>query len=69
MKLRTVVFATASLVACCHAADQDILTILGQQSGIQTFINLLEGINGAVDVLNQGTFSGTMSPLLTSAPH
>lgn len=57
MKLFGVVLATLSLVAYCFAADQDVLTILQQQSGISTFIGLLEQFTDLIDLLNQGSFS------------
>ena len=58
MKHHNVVFATAILLAGCWAADQDILTILNQQSGVSTFISLLEQFPNVTNILNQGTFSG-----------
>ncbi|EXJ82817.1 hypothetical protein A1O3_06632 [Capronia epimyces CBS 606.96] len=48
-----------TVAACCLAADQDILTILRQQRGIASFIGFLEQYDDLVDILNQGTFSGT----------
>ncbi|KIW66132.1 hypothetical protein, variant [Phialophora macrospora] len=57
MKLYCIVFATFSIIACCLAADQDVLTILKQQNGISTFVALLEQFDDLVDILNQGTFS------------
>ncbi|KAH0839137.1 hypothetical protein AYO21_04730 [Fonsecaea monophora] len=57
MMLLRVAYATLSLVACCFAASQDVLTILQQQSGISTFVGLLEQFTDLVDTLNQGTFS------------
>ncbi|OCT47219.1 beta-Ig-H3/fasciclin [Cladophialophora carrionii] len=57
MKLYSTIFATLSVIACCLAADQDILTILKQQNDISTFIALLEQFDDLVDILNQGTFS------------
>ncbi|OAP56428.1 hypothetical protein AYL99_09607 [Fonsecaea erecta] len=57
MKLFRVALATLGLVCYCFAADQDILTILGQQSGISTFVGLLEQFTDLVNILNQGTFS------------
>ena len=66
MKLSRVAFATFSLVACCLAADQDVLTILQQQSGISTFIALLEQYTDLVDILNQGTFSGMAISICSS---
>ncbi len=59
MKLHRVAFATLSIVACCLAADQDILTILKQQSDISTFVGILEQFQDLIDILNQGTFSRT----------
>lgn len=59
MLLFKIAFALANAVICCLAADQDILTILKQQSGISTFTGLLEQLPDVVDVLNKGTFSGT----------
>ncbi|KAJ9610736.1 hypothetical protein H2200_005513 [Cladophialophora chaetospira] len=57
MKLYRVVFATLSVVGFCLAADQDVLTILKQQSDISTFIGILEQFDDLVNILNQGTFS------------
>ncbi|KIX99739.1 uncharacterized protein Z520_04375 [Fonsecaea multimorphosa CBS 102226] len=57
MKLYRIAFATLSFVSWGFAADQDILTILQQQTGISTFIGLLEQFSDLVNVLNQGTFS------------
>ncbi|KIW24089.1 uncharacterized protein PV07_09823 [Cladophialophora immunda] len=57
MKLSRIAFATLSCVSCGFAADQDVLTILKQQTGISTFIGLLEQFEDLVDILNQGTFS------------
>lgn len=42
----------------CHGADQDILTILGQQTGISTFITHLEAHPDLIDTLNNGTHTG-----------
>lgn len=58
MRLYRLGFATIGLVARCWAADQDVLTILEQQSGISTFVGLLEQFPDLVDTLNGGTFSG-----------
>ncbi|EXJ57505.1 hypothetical protein A1O7_07853 [Cladophialophora yegresii CBS 114405] len=60
MKLYSTIFATFNVIACCFAADQDILTILKQQNDISTFITLLEQFDDLVDLLNQGTFSGML---------
>ncbi|ETI25440.1 hypothetical protein G647_02213 [Cladophialophora carrionii CBS 160.54] len=57
MKLYSTIFATLGVIACCLAADQDILTILKQQNDISTFIALLEQFDDLVDILNRGTFS------------
>jgi hypothetical protein len=57
MKLYSIAFATFGVIACCLAADQDVLTILKQQNDISTFIGLLEQFDDLVDILNQGTFS------------
>jgi hypothetical protein len=59
MLLFKVAFAVFTFVICCLAADQDILTILKQQNGISTFAGFLEQLPDVVDILNQGTFSGT----------
>lgn len=61
MLLFKVAFAVVNFVSCCLAADQDILTILKQQAGISTFTGYLEQLPDVVDILNQGTFSGTDS--------
>ncbi len=53
-----VAFAFLSFIVGCFAADQDILTILNQQSGVSTFISLLEQFPDLVDTLNGGSFSG-----------
>ncbi|EXJ87875.1 hypothetical protein A1O1_04802 [Capronia coronata CBS 617.96] len=49
--------AFLALAACGLTADQDVLTILRQQSGIGSFTGLLEQDGDLVDILNQGTFS------------
>lgn len=59
MLLHSILLATLTLVGCCFAADQDILTILKQQNDITTFVGLLEQFPDLVEVLNQGAFSGT----------
>lgn len=58
MRLCRLGFAAISLVASCWAADQDVLTILEQQSDISTFVGLLQQFPDLVDILNGGTFSG-----------
>jgi hypothetical protein len=60
MSLYTVVYAILTLVVCCLAADQDILTILKQQNGISTFTGLLEQFPDLISVLNHGAFSGML---------
>jgi hypothetical protein len=57
MDLWKFLFASLSLVACCLAADQDILTILNQQTGISDFVTLLSRNTDLVNILNQGAFS------------
>lgn len=52
------VFVVAALIVGSFGADQDIITILNQQSGISTFIGLLQGYPKLIDTLNAGTFSG-----------
>jgi len=59
MLLCRTAFAICALIVCCFAADQDVLTILKQQTSINTFIGFLEQFQDLVDVLNNGTFSGT----------
>jgi len=59
MLLFKVAFAALTFVSCCLAADQDILTILKQQTGISTFLGYLEDLPDLVAILNAGTFSGT----------
>ncbi|EXJ67682.1 uncharacterized protein A1O5_09028 [Cladophialophora psammophila CBS 110553] len=68
MKLSRITFATLSFASCGLAADQDVLTILKQQTGISTFIGLLEQFTDLVNTLNQGTFSGLTNkvPLLAT---
>ncbi|KAJ9640644.1 hypothetical protein H2204_003273 [Knufia peltigerae] len=51
------VFVVAALIVGSFGADQDIITILNQQSGISTFIGLLQGYPKLIDTLNAGTFS------------
>ncbi|KIW18496.1 hypothetical protein PV08_02784 [Exophiala spinifera] len=51
------VFVVAALTVGCFAADQDIITILNQQSGISTFTSLLKGFPSLIETLNGGTFS------------
>jgi hypothetical protein len=43
-----------------HCADQDILTILGQQSGISTFIDHLQKYPDLIDTLNGGSHTGML---------
>ncbi|KEF52441.1 uncharacterized protein A1O9_11682 [Exophiala aquamarina CBS 119918] len=57
MLLFEIAFALVHLLSCCLAADQDILTILKQQTGISTFTGFLEQLPDLVEILNQGTFS------------
>nr|KAK5435810.1 hypothetical protein LTR18_009812 [Exophiala xenobiotica] len=57
MLLPVVAFACLTIIVGCFAADQDILTILNQQSGISTFISLLEQFTDLIDTLNGGSFS------------
>lgn len=45
----------AGLSSC---ADQDVLTILRQQTGISTFIRNLEAHPDLIDTLNNGTYTG-----------
>lgn len=66
MSLCTVVFAILTLVVCCLAADQDILSILKQQNGISTFTGLLEQFPDLIAILNQGTFSGMLIRLYSA---
>ncbi|KIX03418.1 uncharacterized protein Z518_06970 [Rhinocladiella mackenziei CBS 650.93] len=54
---RIAVTVFALLIVHCLAADQDILTILSQQTDIATFTGILEKFPDLVDILNQGTFS------------
>lgn len=54
------IYIVATLIVGCFAADQDIITILNQQSGISTFIGLLQGFPKLIDTLNGGTFSGNI---------
>jgi hypothetical protein len=58
MLLLVVAFAYLTFIVGCFAADQDILTILNQQSAISTFISLLEQFTDLIDTLNGGSFSG-----------
>ncbi|KIW93818.1 uncharacterized protein Z519_05133 [Cladophialophora bantiana CBS 173.52] len=67
MKLSRITFATLGFASCCLAADQDVLTILKQQTGISTFIGLLEQFTDLVNTLNQGTFSGLTNNVLLLA--
>ena len=53
-----VALACLTFIVGCFAADQDILTILNQQSGISTFVSLLEQFPDLIDTLNGGSFSG-----------
>lgn len=55
--MKAVIFALL-FAGLCYAADQDILTILGQQTGISTFIKHLEAFPDLVQTLNNGTFTG-----------
>jgi len=55
--LRTTVFFIL-WIALSFCADQDILTILKQQSGVDTFTSYLEKFPALVDQLNDGNFSG-----------
>jgi hypothetical protein len=56
--MRRVAFAILSLVATAFAGDQDILTVLAEQSGITTFTQLLSPFTDLVNQLNQGPFTG-----------
>jgi hypothetical protein len=56
----TVVSAILTVVVCCLAADQDILTILKRQNGISTFTGLLEPFPDLIAILNQETCSGML---------
>ena len=47
-----------SLVILSHCANQDILTILGQQTGVDTFTGYLKQFPEIVNLLNSGTFTG-----------
>ncbi len=58
MLFSRIALATLAWALCCLAANQDILTILNQQTGISTFTGLLEQFPALVDTLNGGTFSG-----------
>jgi hypothetical protein len=57
MDLWKLFWASLNLLASCLAADQDILTILNQQTGVSDFVALLSQNTDLVDVLNRGTFS------------
>jgi hypothetical protein len=62
MDLWRVLLASFSLAVGCLAADQDILTILAQQTGISDFVTLLSQNTDLVDILNQGSFSRKTRP-------
>ncbi|KAI1629219.1 hypothetical protein EDD37DRAFT_644980 [Exophiala viscosa] len=57
MLLCRITWAIFALAAGSYAADQDILTILNQQTGISTFTGYLQQFPGLIDLLNNGTFS------------
>lgn len=69
LSLYRFILATLAVASCGYAADQDILTILGQQSGISTFLGFLEQSPDLVVVLNEGTFSGMDQPDDMSGVH
>jgi hypothetical protein len=54
-----------SLIATCHCASQDIITILNQQSGISTFTSLLTQFTDLTELLDQGPFTGTKFIILS----
>lgn len=57
--LHAVLLVVTALATLCWSADQDILTILKQQSNIGLFTTYLELFPDVIDTLNQGTFTGT----------
>ena len=62
VSLRYLVFSLIAL-SSVHAADQDVLTILRQQSDLSTFTTLIEQYPDLVDMLNNGTFTGVHTSL------
>ncbi|KAK5035403.1 hypothetical protein LTS07_002840 [Exophiala sideris] len=57
MLLCNIAWAIFALAVGSYAADQDIITILNQQTGISTFIGYLQQFPDLIDLLNNGTFS------------
>jgi hypothetical protein len=59
MRLFNAVFLlVTTLATLCWSADQDVLTILKQQSDIGLFTTYLELFPDIIDLLNQGIFTG-----------
>lgn len=57
--MKALILGLLLFVRLCYGADQDVLTILGQETGISTFIKHLEAYPDLVDTLNDGTHTGS----------
>lgn len=64
--MRSLSWVPLLFAALVHGADQDVITILDQQVGLQTFCGHLMNYPDLVQTLNEGTYTGRSRP---SPPH